>query len=718
MKKIYEVLLIVFLCLALCLTMTSCFGEDDTTTAETPTTEAPTTEAPTTEKPGDTTTTTEEPSNTAPIEDDPYYTGDDLTTTEPNICEKHIETTLPAVEATCYLDGLTEGKICLICHTVTVKQEVIKAGHILKRELGLAATCTETGLTDGQSCTRCGYVSIQQEVTQALGHDFKNGEQCDRCKKTFSFSNGMVYELNADGTEYTLVSVGSCTDKNILIPEKHNGLPVTAIGDNAFYYKSNIVEIIIPNSVKSIGKNAFAECTALVKVHIGTGVKSIGDNAFLHCTSLSSLVIPDAVTTFGFAPFADCPFLSEFIVTSNNSSYKSVDGSIYSKDGKTIVAYAPGKMGTNFTIPDTVTTIGDNAFYGCNKLIGITIPDSVTSIGSYAFSNCDLLKSITFGNGVKTIGNGAFADCDMITNINIPASVTTVGEKAFYFCKSLKTITVPAGVTSIGSRAFTSCAALTSIEVATGNANYKSVDGNLYTKDGKTILAYAIGKTADTFTIPADVTVIGPEAFSRSQNLVAVTIPSSVTRIEDNAFFYSRLKAIVIPDTVTYVGVSAFADCDSLKTVYIGSGVKEMDKTAFNNCTAITSYDVNANNTLFMSIDGNLYTKDGKTFLSYAAGKTSDTLVIPEGVTAIDDKAFTTCYYLEKLVLPGSLTYIGSEAFKNCSLLEEVTFTKTTGWYVTTDKDAASGTSIDVSDVLVNANNIKNKFTNFFWKNK
>ena len=226
MKKIYEVLLIVFLCLALCLTMTSCFGEDDTTTAETPTTEAPTTEAPTTEKPSDTTTTTEEPSNTAPIEDDPYYTGDDLTTTEPNICEKHIETTLPAVEATCYLDGLTEGKICLICHTVTVKQEVIKAGHILKRELGLAATCTETGLTDGQSCTRCGYVSIQQEVTQALGHDFKNGEQCDRCKKTFSFSNGMVYELNADGTEYTLVSVGSCTDKNILIPEKYNGLPV------------------------------------------------------------------------------------------------------------------------------------------------------------------------------------------------------------------------------------------------------------------------------------------------------------------------------------------------------------------------------------------------------------------------------------------------------------------------------------------------------------
>jgi hypothetical protein len=305
----------------------------------------------------------------------------------------------------------------------------------------------------------------------------------------------------------------------------------------------------------------------------------------------------------------------------------------------------------------------------------------------------------------------------MIANVNIPASVTTIGEKAFYFCKSLKTITVPAGVTSIGNRAFTSCASLTSIEVAAGNANYKSVDGNLYTKDGKTILAYAIGKTADTFVIPSDVTVIGPESFSRSQNLVAITIPSGVTRIEDNAFFYSRLKAIIIPDTVTFVGASAFADCDSIKTVYIGSGVTEMDKNAFFNCTAITSYDVNENNTLFKSIDGNLYTKDGKTFLAYAAGKANDTLVIPEGVTSIDDKAFTTCYYLEKVVLPASLTYIGSEAFKNCSLLEEVTFTKTTGWFIATDKDAASGTSIDVSDVLINANNIKNKFTNFFWKN-
>ncbi|MBQ8566546.1 MAG: leucine-rich repeat domain-containing protein [Clostridia bacterium] len=711
MKKIYEVLLIVFLCLALCLTMTSCFGEDDTTTAETPTTEAPTTEAPTTEAP-----TTEAPTTYPPYWEDPYYT--EQPTTAPDICEEHLVATMPAVAATCYSNGLTEGKFCLLCNTVLVKQEIIPAEHKLKTASSLAATCTTTGLTEGKTCTICGFVAAKQEVTQALGHDCKNGNQCDRCKSTINFSNGMVYELNANGTEYTLVSIGSCTDKKIIIPEKYNGLPVTAIGDKAFYYKGSIVEIIIPNSVKSIGNSAFSECTSLSKIHIGTGVTSIGDNAFLHCKSLKSLVIPDAVEAFGFAPFADCPSLTEFIVTSNSKSFKTVEGDVYSLDGKTLVFHAPGKSTETINIPNTVTAIGDSAFYGCKNITAVTIHDKVTSIGSYAFSNCDKLQTLTLGNGIKTIGDAAFADCDEITKVVLPNSVTSIGEKAFYFCKSLTSVTVPAGATEIGDRAFTNCDSLTAIDVASGNTSYKSVNGDLYTKDGKTILAYAIGKEADSFVIPAGVTTIGDEAFSRSRNLKTITIPSGITKIGSYSFFYSGITAVVIPDTVTSIGDNAFTDCEMLNTVSIGSGIKEINTTIFLNCTAITSYQISESNKEFKSIDGNLYTKDGKTLLAYASGKTSDTFIIPEGVTTIRDNAFTTCYYLEKVTLPSSLTYIGSGAFKSCSLLEEVTFTKTSGWFVAADKDDANETSVDVSNIETNAKDIKGRLSDFIWKNK
>jgi hypothetical protein len=218
--------------------------------------------------------------------------------------------------------------------------------------------------------------------------------------------------------------------------------------------------------------------------------------------------------------------------------------------------------------------------------------------------------------------------------------------------------------------------------------------------ENRTLIAYK-GKGGDV-VIPDDegILFIGAYAFCHFD----LDNEKEVEKDENGYYDMDEKKSAIGNDTVT--------------SVVIPEGVEAINQYAFFNCTAITSYDVNENNTLFKSIDGNLYTKDGKTFLAYSAGKASDTLVIPEGVTSIDDKAFTTCYYLEKVVLPASLTYIGSEAFKNCSLLEEVTFTKTTGWFIATDKDAASGTSIDVSDVLINANNIKNKFTNFFWKNK
>ena len=138
----------------------------------------------------------------------------------------------------------------------------------------------------------------------------------------------------------------------------------------------------------------------------------------------------------------------------NNPNYRSIDGNLYSKDGKILVAYAAGKKDSSFIIPEDVTSIGDSAFSGCSNLASIDIPEGVTSIGEAAFYECTNLASIDIPDVVTSIGASAFYRCTSLTSITIPDSVTNIGEAAFYGCTSLTSITIPDSVTSIGEFAF------------------------------------------------------------------------------------------------------------------------------------------------------------------------------------------------------------------------------------------------------------------------
>jgi len=322
------------------------------------------------------------------------------------------------------------------------------------------------------------------------------------------------------------------------------------------------------------------------------------------------------VTSIGRYAFSRCRSLTSIEVGKENMAYQSIDGNLYSKDGKTLIQYAIGKTATSFTIPNSVTSIGNYAFYNCNNLTSVTIGNSVTSIGEHAFYICRSLTSVTIGSSVTSIGYWAFAYCNRLvevvnksphitvekgsieneylgcyafavynsedtftgtkltndngyivymdgvekilvgyfgeeTALTLPSYITEINQYAFVACSSLASIKIPNSVTSIGDCAFALCESLTSIEVGKENTAYQSIDGNLYSKDGKTLIQYAIGKKATSFEIPNAVTSIGNYAFYNCNNLTSVKIGNDVTSIGDWAFALCRsLTSITFKSTV------------------------------------------------------------------------------------------------------------------------------------------------------------------------
>ena len=229
--------------------------------------------------------------------------------------------------------------------------------------------------------------------------------------------------------------------------------------------KSSITQIIIEPSVSSINEFAFSYCTGLTNITIPQTVTSIGKSVFYDCTGLTNISIPSSVTSIGDNVFYSCTKLTAITVDSASRSYESIDGMLLNKAG-TILMCCPGAYaGTNgtCTIPNTVISISQNAFYNCTGLSEIVIPNGVISIGDSAFSGCEGLKSITLPSGLTSISDYVFVGCEGLKDIVIPNRVTSIGVSAFYSCTGLKQITIPNNVTSIGYDAFYNCSSMTSI---------------------------------------------------------------------------------------------------------------------------------------------------------------------------------------------------------------------------------------------------------------
>ena len=342
------------------------------------------------------------------------------------------------------------------------------------------------------------------------------------------------------------------------------------------------------------------------------------------------------------------------------------------------------------TIPGNVTSIGDSAFYENSTLVSVTIPDGVTSIGEKAFWECTGLASVTIPDSVTSIGKYAFYDCSSLTSVTIPSGVMSIEWSVFDGCSSLTSVTIPGGVTSIGRDAFSGCSSLTSISIP-DSVNYIGES------------AFYGCSSLTSVTIPDSVNYIGESAFTDCSSLSSITIPNGVSEVAWGAFSgCSSLTTVTLPDSITSIEKYAFADCSSLSSIIIPNGAVSIEDDAFSGCeqlssvtipgsvTRIGDYAFDEQRNIVLTVKRESYAEEYALKKGFTVEYSNDIMeiddngvlvkyhgeesevVIPDGVTAIGERAFYGRSSLVSVTIPDSVTSIGPSAFQECSNLTSV----------------------------------------------
>ena len=477
---------------------------------------------------------------------------------------------------------------------------------------------------------------------------YKNGDESDGLSKHFT-------SPTADPT-YPIYN-NRATLQTVTVEEG-----VVGLGGNAFAM-TNITSITLPDSLREIGAGCFNACRQLQGIVIPDGVTVIDRSAFNNCVNMSSeLDLPSSLTTLGSQAFRNCSNL-----------YGSVNiPSSLTAIGDMAFQNCSGLDGT-IDFGEGLQTIGLQAFYGCTGLTGnLDFPDSVVTIGQYAFgSDTGLDGTITFGSGLETIEPYAFSGCSNITGgLTMPDSLNSIGAFAFQFMRGLNgTLTLNEGLELIGDGAFNHCQNMAnttltipstvetmgggrsyevteedgiissgaadknteigthifydfatghiqSYQVAAGNADFKAADGVLFTADGTRLIAYPASREGSTYEIPEGVNRIDEMAFSRTINGSAE----------------NKLQTLILPNS--YVIKTTNQEENILNRAYSNSLASSLYTH-----TSLTSIQVKADNERYTSIDGCLYSKDGKT-LYYVPVAKSGALSIADGTETIMFGAF------------------------------------------------------------------------------
>lgn len=558
----------------------------------------------------------------------------------------------------------------------------------------------------------------------------------------------LYYNLNGENmtAEVTYEKSGSTENytglTNVVIPStiSYQSLTysVTSIGEMAFMDCFSLKSAIIGDSVTSIGNSAFMECTDLTSVTIGDSVTNIDGAAFGWCTSLHSITIPNSVTSIGLSAFAGCQSMTAISVGEENTTYCSIDGVLFSKDKSVLVAFPGGRetytipngvtrigmdafeaaILTDIKIPNSITTIGDYAFWGCSNLLNLEIPNSVTEIGEGAFNSVFnliysgtaegapwgaqhmnlIIDDIFIYEGVnkeKLISITAEASGDII----IPDNVRIIEEYAFadWSNKWNASITIPNSVTEIGENAFEGIYCIYYHGNAIG-APWGAQHMNLY-KEGwityenetkKEVLSCDEDAYGE-ITLPEGVEIIKEYAFAMCKKITQVKLPNSLREIRMEAFSGCKaLTSIDIPEGVTTLGETIFHSCVSLQTISISKTVEtfvQYEEGSFITPFLLTNVDVeyeedfqegalttiivDPENPYFASKDGILYNKNMTRLIQYPCAK-RDAFTIPETVDSIGEYAFYFNQVLSEITIPNNIKTIGFAAFAFMHKLETI----------------------------------------------
>ena len=382
------------------------------------------------------------------------------------------------------------------------------------------------------------------------------------------YTEGLSYSLSNDETYY-FVSVGECTDNEyIAIPPEHEGLPVKVISHDGFENCKKLKEVRLPSSLVAIYDFAFQGCTALESIVIPKSVNQISIGAFLDCTGLKQVVFEEGSELISISGFSGCKNLTEIDLPYGLQAighFAFVECGFEeilipeTVNGIGMLAFSGAKLKT-ITIPDSVEIIADGAFSGCNQLSSVKIGSGLKSLDEEVFSGCKALKKIDIPIGIEKIGSRVFENCTSLITVNFEekAKIQKLDISAFSYCESLEEINIPKSVTDIvplsDGRGISAC-----INIDPENKTYKSIDGVIYSKDGKTLYHVSGHRSGGAIKVADGTENINMFAMSY-MTISVLELPGSLKQV-----FYFALLGASVAD-VYYHGTA-----EQWQNVFVGS---------------------------------------------------------------------------------------------------------------------------------------------------